>query len=70
VTFTASYHKVFRPNPRVGFLAHAQQLVRGAPAAATARLIFNDRLDAAVTGILIVMIGVIVLESGLGWARF
>ena len=69
VTFTASYHKVFDPNPRVGFLAHAQQLAGGAPAAASARLIFNDRLDAAVTGILIVMIGVIVVESALGWAR-
>jgi len=69
VTFTASYHKVFDPNPRVGFLAHAQQLAAGPNAPATARLIFNDRLDAAVTGILIVLVGVIVLESALGWAR-
>jgi carbon starvation protein len=69
VTFTASYHKVFDPNPRVGFLAHAQQLAAGASGPATARLIFNDRLDAVVTGVLIVMVGVIVLESALGWAR-
>ena len=69
VTFTASYHKVFDPNPRVGFLAHAQQLAAGPNAPATARLIFNDRLDALVTGILIVLVGVIVLESALGWAR-
>ncbi len=69
VTFTASYHKVFDPNPRVGFLAHAQQLAAGPNAPATARLIFNDRLDAVVTGILIVLVGVIVLESALGWAR-
>ena len=26
VTFTASWHKVLDPNPRVGFLAHARQL--------------------------------------------
>jgi carbon starvation protein len=69
VTFTASYHKVFDPNPRVGFLAHAQQLAAGASGPATARLIFNDRLDAVVTGVLIVMVGVIVLESASGWAR-
>jgi len=43
VTFTASYHKVLNPNPRIGFLAHARQL---ASAGADARLIFNDRLDA------------------------
>ncbi len=26
ITFTASWHKVFDPNPRIGFLAHASQL--------------------------------------------
>ena len=36
VTFTASWHKIFDPNPRIGFLAHAQQLAAG-PAAATLR---------------------------------
>src|ERR1700756_1219404 len=50
VTFTASYHKVFDPNPHIGFLAHAQQLAAGPSSATTARLIFNDRLDAVVTG--------------------
>ena len=69
VTFTASYHKVFDPNPRIGFLSHAQQLAAGPNGPATARLIFNDRLDAVVTGVLIVMVGVIVLESALGWMR-
>jgi carbon starvation protein len=71
VTFTASYHKVFDPNPRIGFLAHARLLASGpgTMSAATARLIFNDRLDAVVTGILIVMVTMIVLESGLEWAR-
>jgi carbon starvation protein len=69
VTFAASYHKVFDPNPRVGFLAHAQQLAAGASSATTARLIFNDRLDAVVTGILIALVAEIVLESAVVWLR-
>jgi len=66
VTFTASYHKVFDPNPRIGFLAHARQLAATTP---NARLILNDRLDAAVTGVLIVMVAMILIESGLEWGR-
>ena len=71
VTFTASYHKIFDPNPRIGFLAHARQLAASpaAGSAATARLIFNDRLDAAVTGVLILMIAMILVESALEWLR-
>jgi carbon starvation protein len=66
VTFTASYHKVLNPNPRIGFLAHARQL---ASAGADARLIFNDRLDAAVAGVLVVLVAVVLMESALEWAR-
>ena len=66
VTFTASYHKVLNPNPRIGFLAHARQL---ASAGADARLIFNDRLDAAVAGVLVVLVAVVLIESALEWAR-
>ena len=66
VTFTASYHKVLDPNPRIGFLSHARQL---AGAGANARLIFNDHLDATVTGVLVVMVAMILIESGLEWAR-
>src|SRR5216683_1052985 len=62
VTFTASWHKVLDPNPRIGFLAHARQL---AAAGANPRLIFNDRLDAAVTGVLVVMVAMILVESSL-----
>ena len=66
VTFTASWHKILDPNPRVGFLAHARQL---AAAGANPRLIFNDRLDAAVTGVLVVMVAMILIESSLECTR-
>ncbi|HVO79844.1 MAG TPA: carbon starvation CstA family protein [Terriglobales bacterium] len=70
VTFTASWHKMFDPDPRIGFLAHAQQLATAAPLShEVSRLIFNDRLDAAVTGVLIVMVALILVESGREWAR-
>src|SRR5438477_7683628 len=66
VTFTASLHKMFDANPRIGFLSHARQL---AATGGNARLIFNDRLDAFVTGILIIMVAMILLESMLEWIR-
>ena len=70
VTFTSSWHKIFDANPRIGFLAHARQLA-AAPLRTpeTARLMFNDRLDAAVTAVLAVLVILIVLESALEWLR-
>ncbi|MGA2413175.1 MAG: carbon starvation CstA family protein [Candidatus Sulfotelmatobacter sp.] len=67
VTFTASWHKVFDPNPRVGFLAQAQALAAAPATSATGRLIFNNRLDAAVTGILVAMVTLVLLESARQW---
>jgi carbon starvation protein len=69
VTFSASYYKVFDSNPRIGFLAHAQQLAAGPATATTSRLIFNDRLDAVVTGVLVCLIAVLVLEAAREWVR-
>jgi len=67
ITFTASWHKVFDPSPRIGFLAQARQLAAGPATSETARLIFNNRLDAVVTGILVVMVALVFLESTRQW---
>src|SRR5215472_14518112 len=67
VTFSASWHKVFDPNPLIGFLAHARQSASGPAAADLARRIFNDRLDAAVCALLLVLVSVIVIESARQW---
>jgi len=64
VTFTASWHKIFDADPRIGFLAQARQL---AAAGGNARLIFNNRLDAVVTGILILMVALLLIESVRQW---
>ncbi|HTT22529.1 MAG TPA: carbon starvation CstA family protein [Candidatus Sulfotelmatobacter sp.] len=67
VTFIASWHKIFDPDPRVGFLAQAQELALGPMTSATSRLIFNNRLDAVVTGLLLVMVALVLLESARQW---
>jgi carbon starvation protein len=66
-TFTASWHKIFDLNPRVGFLAQAGFLASAPATSATARLIFNNRLDAAVTGLLLVMVTLVLIESARQW---
>jgi carbon starvation protein len=73
VTFTASWHKIFDPNPRIGFLAHARQLASQMSTAPKpgdlARIMLNDRLDAAVAGFLVALVSLILLESILEWVR-
>src|SRR5579863_666907 len=67
VTFTACWHKILDPNPRVGFLAQARVLAGGPATTASARLIFNNRLDAALTGILVLMVALVLIESARQW---
>jgi carbon starvation protein len=67
ITFTASWHKLLDPDPRVGFLAQARALAGGPATSATARLIFNNRLDASVTAVLVVMVSLVVIESVRVW---
>jgi carbon starvation protein len=66
-TFTASYQKIFSPLPALGFLAQARQLELGPQSPATRELIFNARLDAAVCGLLAVLVGVILVDSLRVW---
>jgi carbon starvation protein len=75
ITMTASYQKIFDANPRIGFLAFANilaaQVAAGKIPAAklveTHRLIFNQRLDAAVTAILALMVIVLIVEALVQW---
>jgi carbon starvation protein len=67
VTFTASWHKVLDPNPRVGFLAQARVLAAAPATRASAQLVFNNRLDAAVTAVLVVMVTLVLIESVRQW---
>jgi carbon starvation protein len=68
VTYAASYEKIFSPLPRVGFLAQARALEAGPQSASTAQLIFNNRLDAVVCGIFVVLVTTILLDSIRVWA--
>ena len=75
ITMTASYEKIFSLNPRIGFLSFADALaaqisagaIPAAKIAETQRVIFNQRLDAAVTAVLAVMILVLVAEAIVQW---
>jgi carbon starvation protein len=63
VTYTASWEKIFSQLPRVGFLAQARALEAGPQSAATPQLIFNNRLDAVVCGIFVILVTTILLDS-------
>ena len=75
ITMTAGYQKIFSADPRLGFLAEAagrsQQLaaggLSGTEVAKLERLIFNDYLDASVTGFFMVLVIVVVMDSARAW---
>jgi carbon starvation protein len=67
VTFTAGWQKIFSDLPALGFLAQAAELAAGPQNATTAALIFNARLDAAVTGIFLILVATILVDSIRVW---
>jgi carbon starvation protein len=78
VTMSASYAKIFSPDPRLGFLSHASrfssiiaqgQIPPGVKSAADAtRIIWNDRVDAAVAAFFAISVLVILADSAREWA--
>jgi carbon starvation protein len=71
VTTVAAWEKLFSPDLRVGFLSHANDLsaqlaagrLTGNAAEQAPTLIFNDRLDAALTLFFLVTVWVLVVET-------
>jgi carbon starvation protein len=71
VTSSAAWEKLFSADLRVGFLSHANDLagqlatgkLAGAAAEQAPRLIFNDRLDAALTLFFLITVWVLVVET-------
>jgi len=75
VTFTAGWEKIFSPEPRLGFLAQASLLesavaagkVAASNLAPTRSQIFNNRLDAAVCAVFLMLVAIVVLDSVRVW---
>jgi carbon starvation protein len=65
-TLTAGWQKVFSSDPKLGFLAHAQSLANSTLATAP-RMIFNDRLDAALALFFMAVVLVVILASAREW---
>ncbi len=77
VCYTAAYEKIFSPVARIGFLAQADALaariasgtVAAENLAAVNAQIFNNRLDAAISGLFLVLVTVILIDSARAWIR-
>jgi carbon starvation protein len=72
VTMTAGWMKIFSRDPRLGFLSAAAALARSpaadpADAATLRRLIVNAQVDAAVTGLFLVLVALVVLANARVW---
>jgi carbon starvation protein len=66
VTMTAGYQKVFSTDPKLGFLAHAATLA-GSAIPNAARLVFNDRLNAAMALFFMTVVALLVFTSAREW---
>ncbi len=76
ITMTAGYQKIFSPNVKLGFLSHASMLKdqianntlpANTTVEAAGRMIFNDRMDAAVAAFFLIAVIVILAESMRSW---
>ena len=77
VTLTAGWSKVFSPDPRLGFLAHARELEAAiasgtlpqglASLDAARRVVFNDRLDAVVAIVFMAVVLLVIATSLREW---
>ena len=65
-TLTAGWQKVFSPDPGLGFLAHAASLADSTDPSAS-RMIFNDRLDAAIALFFMAVVAVVIAASVREW---
>ena len=77
VTMTAGWQKIAAADPRIGFWTQAEQLsaklASGAIAAdqvaRTQALIFNNRLDAALTAVFMLLVAIVVADAARAWWR-
>jgi carbon starvation protein len=75
VTFMAGLEKIFADSPKLGFLSHATALsnaiaagkVVAAKIPETRAVIFNERLDAVVCGVFLLLVAIILLDSFRVW---
>jgi carbon starvation protein len=75
VTMTAGWQKILDGDPRIGFWTQAEQLsaklasgaVAAEQVARTQALIFNNRLDAAVTAAFMLLVAIVVADSARAW---
>jgi carbon starvation protein len=75
VTMSAGWQKIFHADRRIGFLAQADHLAAQVAAGAippeklfeTQQVIFNNRLDAAVTALFMTLVAIVVLDAARVW---
>ncbi len=65
-TLTAGYQKVFSPDPTLGFLSHARSVAASSNPNAV-RMIFNDRVDAALCLFFMAVVLVVIVASAREW---
>jgi carbon starvation protein len=76
VTMTAGWEKIFSPDPKLGFLSHANMMAEminsgtspgGVSVAQAQRLMLNDHIDALVAAFFLLSVVVIVVASTHEW---